>query len=117
MVPGWIPAALIQIKAVADGRLCCRKRGLRMAISSVIIDLSDDADGTAALAALAADRRVTLGPRIGSRQALVLDTGSSAEDTAFYESLQRMPGIRLVTLCAAWLDPEPVPAGVGAAHL
>jgi hypothetical protein len=85
-----------------------------MSISSLVVDLDPAGD---ALTRLAQDPRITLGPRHGNRQALVVETASIAEDTDLYASLQRLPGIRLVTLVAAYLDDAPVPAGVGPAHL
>jgi hypothetical protein len=86
-----------------------------MAVSSLIIDLAPDGVGEAARTALAADPRVTLGPRAGNRQALVVDCPTAEGDIAFYEHLQRQAGVRLVTLVAAYLDDE-APA-TGAAYL
>ena len=80
--------------------------GAVMAVSSLIIDLAPDGVGEAARQALAADPRVTLGPSRGNRQALVVDCPTAEGDTAFYEHLQRQPGVRLVTLVAAYLDDD-----------
>ena len=82
-----------------------------MSISSLVIDVADDAAGRSALAALAADRRFTLGPANGARHAIVLDTPSVLDDTAAFEWLRDLPGIRLVTLVRAYLDDEALPAG------
>lgn len=88
-----------------------------MSISSLVIDCAPDAQGEAALAAVAADSRFTLGPAQGTRRALVLDTASAAEDTAAFDWLRDLPGIRLVTLVAAWLDDEALPGGLAADYL
>lgn len=88
-----------------------------MSISSLIMDIADDSAGRATLAQLAEDSRVTLGPQQGNRYALVLDAPMLGEDIEFYEQLARKPGVRLVTLVQAFLDDQPVPAGVGFAHL
>jgi len=88
-----------------------------MSISSLVIDVADDADGRSALAALAADSRFTLGPSAGARHALVLDTQSVLEDTDAFEWLRDLPGVRLVTLVRAYLDDEALPVGAAAEYL
>jgi hypothetical protein len=88
-----------------------------MAISSLIIDVTDDQAGIDALAAIAADARCTLGPHHAGRHALVVETADVLESTALYERLGATAGIASVQLVAAWLDDAPVPAGVGATVL
>lgn len=88
-----------------------------MSISSLVIDAAPDASGRAALAAVAADPRFTLGPSQGTRHAVVLDTPCAADDTAAFDWLRDLPGVRLVTLVAAWLDDEAPPAGTAADYL
>lgn len=88
-----------------------------MSISSMVIDLAGDADGRAALAAIAADPRFTLGPAHGARQAIVLDTPSVLDDTDAFDWLRDLPGVRLVTLVRAYLDDEALPAGAAATYL
>ncbi len=84
-----------------------------MAISSLILDLDPGPDGAALQLHLAADPRFVIGPRHGQRLAVVADTPSALDDLALWEWLQEQPGLRLLTLVRAYLDDEPVPAGVG----
>lgn len=88
-----------------------------MSISSMVIDVADDADGAEALRRIAADPRFTLGPAQGGRHALVLDTPSILDDTAAFDHLRDLPGVRLVTLVRAYLDDEALPAGAAADFL
>lgn len=88
-----------------------------MAISSLIIDVAQDSSGSAAVEALSADARVTMGPRVGNRQAIVVECSAAQDDIAFFQKLQTQPGIRLVTLVQAFLDEQSTPMGVGAEFL
>ncbi len=88
-----------------------------MAMSSLVVHITDDDAGRAALAFLAADGRCTLGPHHAGRHALVLDTADEIEATAFFQQLERTPGIAQVQLVAAWFDAAPQPTGVGATYL
>lgn len=88
-----------------------------MSISSLVLDVADDATGSAALRLIAADARFTLGPVNGTRHAVVLDTPSIDDDTAAFDWLRDQPGIRLVTLVRAYLDDEALPAGAAANYL
>lgn len=85
-----------------------------MSISSLVIEVADDASGRDALAALAADARFTLGPAAGARHAVVVDTASIADDTDAYLWLQSLAGVRFITLVRAYLDDEAPPAGAAA---
>lgn len=88
-----------------------------MTISSLVIEVTNDAAGRAALAALTADERCTLGPHHAGRHALVVETADTQESTTFYEQLGVTAGVASVQLVAAWLDDAPLPAGVGATYL
>jgi len=88
-----------------------------VAISSLVIDIADDADGRAAEAALAADPRFTLGPVQGSRRAVVLDTPSALDDTDVFDWLRDLPGVRWVTVVRVYLDDEVLPVGAAATFL
>lgn len=88
-----------------------------MAISSLVIDLADDASGLAARAAIAADARFTLGPAVDTRQAIVLDTCSADADTDAFTWLRDLPGVRWTTLVRVYLDDESLPPGGAAAYL
>ena len=88
-----------------------------MSISSLVLDVADDATGSEALRLIAADARFTLGPANGTRHAIVLDTTSVLDDTVAFEWLRDLPGIRLVTLVSAYLDDEALPAGATANYL
>ena len=88
-----------------------------MAISSLIIQITDDDVGRGALANLAADLRCTLGPNHDGRHVLVTDTTDILESTALFENISATAGIASVQLVAAWLDDTPVPVGLGATIL
>ena len=88
-----------------------------MSISSLVLDVAEDATGSEALRLIAADARFTIGPAHGTRHAIVLDTPSVLEDTDAFDWLRDLPGIRLVTLVSAYLDDEVLPAGAAANYL
>lgn len=88
-----------------------------MSISSLVLDVAEDATGSEALRLIAADARFTLGPANGTRHAIVLDTASVLDDTVAFDWLRDLPGIRLVTLVSAYLDDEALPAGAAANYL
>ncbi len=89
-----------------------------MAISSLVVGVADDAAGLAALAAIRADARFTVGPGQGNRHALVLDTPSAKDDTVAFDWLRDLPGVRSTTVVRIHLDDDQaVPAGVAATFL
>lgn len=88
-----------------------------MSISSLVLDVANDATGSEALRLIAADTRFTIGPANGTRHAIVLDTASVLDDTVAFDWLRDLPGIRLVTLVSAYLDDEALPAGATANYL
>jgi hypothetical protein len=90
---------------------------VHMSISSLVLDVAEDATGSEALRLIAADARFTIGPANGTRHAIVLDTPSVLEDTDAFDWLRDLPGIRLVTLVSAYLDDEALPAGAAANYL
>ena len=88
-----------------------------MAISSLVLDLAPDHQGDAARASLGADPRFTVGPQLGTRHAVVVETASAIEDIDCYRYLQCLPGVRSLTLVRAYLDDETLPAGAAADYL
>ncbi len=88
-----------------------------MSISSLVIDVAEDAVGASALTAIAYDGRFTLGPASGSRHALVVDTATIPDDTLAYDWLRDLPGVRFITLVSAYLDDESLPDGIAAQYL
>lgn len=88
-----------------------------MGISSLVIDISDDAPGRAALAAIGGDGRFTLGPARGTRHAIVVDTASTQADTEAFDWLRDLAGVRWTTVVRAYLDVEALPAGAAAHYL
>lgn len=88
-----------------------------MSISSLVLDVAEDATGSEALRIIAADARFTIGPANGTRHAIVLDTPSVLEDTDAFDWLRDLPGVRLVTLVRAYHDDEALPAGAAANYL
>lgn len=88
-----------------------------MGISSLVIDIADDAQGRAALTAIAGDGRFTLGPAQGTRHAIVVDTPSAGADTDAFDWLRDLAGVRWTTVVRAYLDDEALPAGAAANYL
>jgi len=88
-----------------------------MAVSSLIIDIANDQAGLDARAILAADQRFTLGPALGTRQAIVLDTPHEVEDISAFSWLSGLPGVRWVTVVRVYLDNLALPPGAAADYL
>lgn len=88
-----------------------------MGISSLVIDVSDDDAGRTALTAIAEDPRFTLGPALGTRHAIVVDTASAIADTDAFDWLRDLAGVRWTTVVRAYLDDEALPAGAAANYL
>lgn len=88
-----------------------------MGISSLVVDIADDAVGRATLKAIADDERFTLGPAQGTRHAIVVDTPSAVADSAAFDWLQGLDGVRWTTVVRAYLDDEALPAGAAATYL
>lgn len=78
-----------------------------MAVSGLVVTLSKDAEGSAALSRLTADSRLTLGERFGLRIAMVAETPSAHEDRSLFDELRGTPGIVHVAVAYVHLDPEP----------
>lgn len=78
-----------------------------MAISGLVVTLSDDAAGAAALTVLNSDRRLTLGERFGRRVAVVAETPSARDDRDLFDELRGTPGITQVDVTYVHLDAEP----------
>jgi hypothetical protein len=64
-----------------------------MAISGLVVTLSDDSAAAAALSALAADPRLVLGERFGHRVAVVAETPGVDADRALWDELRGTHGI------------------------
>jgi hypothetical protein len=78
-----------------------------MSVSGIAITLGEAPEAQdAALAALARDPSLTLGPRAGTRLAAVLETPSAAADRAAFARLEALPGVVHVGLVCSYLDPE-----------
>jgi hypothetical protein len=76
-----------------------------MAISGLVITLSEDAMAAEAAAAwLEADARVTLGERFGRRLAAVAETPSVEADRALWDELNAMAGVTRVDVTYVHLD-------------
>lgn len=80
-----------------------------MAISGLVVTLSDDGAATAALSMLSADPRLTLGGRFGRRVAVVADTPNVESDRVLWDQLRCTPGITHVDVSYVHLDTD-VPA-------
>lgn len=78
-----------------------------MAISGLVVTLSDDTAAAAALSVLSSDSRLTLGERLGRRVAVVADTPSAHDDLELFDELRGMPGITQVDVTFVHLDTEP----------
>ncbi len=78
-----------------------------MAVSGLVVTLSDDAAADAALSRWAADPRITLGERFGRRIAVVADTPSVNDDHSLFDELRSTSGITHVDVAFVHLDAEP----------
>lgn len=83
-----------------------------MAISGLVVTLSEDPAGAAALTVLNSEPRLTLGERFGRRVAVVAETPSARDDRELFDELRAMPGITQVDVTYVHLDPEPAVSGV-----
>ena len=78
-----------------------------MAISGLVVTLSDDAAGAAVLSVLATNPQLTLGERFGRRVAVVAETPSVHADRDLFDELRSTPGITQVDVTFVHLDTEP----------
>lgn len=78
-----------------------------MAISGLVVTLSDDTAAAEALSALTLDPRLTLGERFGRRVAVVAETASAHDDRELFDELRGMPGITQVDVTFVHLDAVP----------
>ena len=76
-----------------------------MAISGLVVILDDDADAAGrAIQSLAADPRLTVGERAGSRIPLVAETPSAEDDAALWSDLLATPGVKSVDVTFVSVD-------------
>lgn len=75
-----------------------------MAISGLVVTVCEGAAGDAAAGALAADKRVTIGPRFGDQIAIVAETLGVQADRELCEALRAIPGVRHVDVSFIHLD-------------
>lgn len=88
-----------------------------MAVSGIVVTLSEDsALAAAALGALRADGRLTLGERFGARVAAVAENAGVAEDGAMWDDLHALPGVERVDVTFVALD-DPAPFQEGGAGM
>ena len=81
-----------------------------MPISGLVIDLDGHAGAAeAALHAVRADRRFTLGDEAAERVPVVLETESHRESRVCLEWLEGLPGVTLVQV--AYVDQSDIDAG------
>jgi len=78
-----------------------------MAISGLVVTLSEDPAGAAALTVLNSEPRLTLGERFGRRVAVVAETPSARDDRELFDELRAMPGITQVDVTYVHLDTQP----------
>lgn len=78
-----------------------------MAISGLVVTLSNDTAAAATLSVLSSDPRLTLGEQFGRRIAVVAETPSAHEDRELFDELRAMPGITQVDVTFVHLDTEP----------
>lgn len=78
-----------------------------MAISGLVVTLSEDPAGAAALAVLKSEPRLTLGERFGRRIAVVAETPSARDDRELFDELRGTLGITQVDVTFVHLDTEP----------
>jgi len=80
-----------------------------MPVSGLVLTLSsadgDDHAVRATLDALAADARVTVGPRADAKLPIALDTPGRAEDRAAWRWIEDLPAVRWIDLVWVGLDP------------
>lgn len=77
-----------------------------MSISGLVLTLSNDSRGEAALSALAGDPRLTVGERFDRRVAVVAATPSVESDRQLWEDLRSIPGIAFVDVTYVHLDEQ-----------
>ncbi len=77
-----------------------------MAISGLVVTLSDKFSEEEVRTSLAADERLTVGKCFDGRVALVAETPSVEADRALWEHLWRMPGVRHVDVTYVYLEEE-----------
>jgi hypothetical protein len=77
-----------------------------MAISGLVVTLSDKFSEEAMRASLATDERLTVGECFDGRVALVAETPSVEADRALWEDLWSMPGVRHVDVTYVYLEGE-----------
>lgn len=77
-----------------------------MAISGLVVTLSDNAAALAALSMLSNDPRITLGERFDRRVAVVADTPSVESDRALWDELRGHPGVTNVDVTFVHLDSD-----------
>lgn len=84
-----------------------------MAISGLVLTLSDDDAADSALAVLSLDPRLTLGERFGQKLAVVAETPGVESDRQLWDDLSRTPGIIHVDITYVHLDQAPITSGAG----
>ena len=75
-----------------------------MPVSSLLLTI-DPAHEAALRARLVDDARTTLGPTIGTRLVVALDTASRADDEVAWAWLHALPGVRFIDLVWISIDP------------
>lgn len=89
-----------------------------MAISGLMVTLCANAEATEqALLALSADRRLTLGERVGRRVPMVAETASAAQDAELWNDLHALPGIESVDVTFVSIDGESAASTEGSSHV
>jgi hypothetical protein len=77
-----------------------------MAVSGLVVTLSDDAAAAAALSKLLSDPRITVGDRFGRRLAAVAETPSVHADHLLFDELRSTRGIVHVDVAFVHFDAE-----------
>jgi hypothetical protein len=75
-----------------------------MAISGLVVTVSDDGSAAAALEILSNDPRLVVGERFGRRVAVVAETPGVAADRELWDELRTTPGITHVDVTFVHLD-------------
>lgn len=76
-----------------------------MPISGLAITLSDNEPQAAAtLKALASHPAITLGPQMGRRVPVVVETAGSHEDQAVWQWIHDLPGVQFVDVACVHFD-------------
>jgi hypothetical protein len=83
-----------------------------MAISGLVVTIVEGPAGGSALAALAADPRVTVGERFDRRVAVLAETPGARDDYSLIDDLLAIPGVVSVDIACVHLDETPA-AGPG----